>query len=196
MFECFSELISDEELADVTSFDDTRPSLASTREQDSGISIAKSEGYARNEVASVSTVDDDPDFVIPHRSSGTVHCLTKQRNVTIKTSGEASKSKRECGDTTDLQKKSQIEDKTSTNASHLASYLLQSIDSASAGCQTAHQGYRLPCVGETTSVDIDCKFCYELEDEFKGNRIEWFGLNSEEDLENFEHFDDESDFVT
>lgn len=156
---------------------------------------------ATKSLASAWTMDDDPDFIIPHEASGPAQRVsdntrsTKQTKATSQTSGKVISTKSRQNDrnrTSRSLPKGGLKHKTSTNASQLANYLLQCVDG---GSETVCHKDRVSH-HETTCMDRDT--CEEYGGECKiGDGVEsfeWFGFDSEEDLDNFEHFDDEADF--
>ena len=207
MFECFNELISDEEIADVSSFNQehlpdsshTCSSSSEDHKKDCGSSDVNSRTCTTKRVASGLTMDDDPDFAMPKLSgpaqgrSDNTRSIQLGTKATSQASGKvkSTKSGQESQDRSKVQKQS-AKRKTSTNASRLANYFLQNMDSAPA--KSIHHQHQLS--HETTCIDKDA--IEESGNECKGDSVdslEWFGLNTEEDLQGFEQFDDETDFL-
>ena len=210
LFECFSELISDKELANMASFDEEEDKLvASSGSQGSsssedhkdnfGSSIMKSQAHTTKSMASELTMDDDdPDFRVSRQASRTVHSagtdntkLIQRVKATSQTSEKVIHTQFGRGNRDKLEQN--VKHKTSTNASRLANYLLQHVDSAGPVEESNHRKDQLE---EDTHIERDT---YEenIKGECKlGDGVEWFGLNSEENLDNFEHFDDDADFLS
>ena len=210
LFECFSELISDEELANMASFDEgDKPGTSSSHSSSSedhkkdfgNFNVKSQQTHATMSLASELTMDDDPDFRVAHQASRPVHSGTnnmksiQHTKETSQISGKvvSTKSGRGNRDKTSSQKQ-HVKHKTSTNASRLANYLLQHVDGTP--MESDHHKHQ---VSQATCIDRDA--CEEnTEGECKpgdgADSLEWFGFDSEEDLDNFEHFDDEADFPT
>ena len=209
LFECFNDLISDEEPADMASFDEgDKPVTSSSHsvsseghKKDLGNSNVKSQqARATKSLASELTMDDDPDFRVHHQASRPVHSgidnmeSIQHTKETSRTSGKvvSTKSGRGSQDKTSSQKLN-VKHKTSTNASRLANYLLQHVDGTL--MESGHKDQ----VSQATCINRDA--CEEnTEGECKSgdgvDSLEWFGFDNEEDLDNFEHFDDEANFPT
>ena len=189
LFECFNELISDEEITCMASFDEEDKPVSQIDSRASSVKCAT------KSVASALTLDGDPDFIILHEASGPAQRVSditrsiKHTKVTSQTSGKviSTKSGQECLERTNLPKKG-VKHRTA-NASRLANYLLQHVDSTPTGSVHKHKDQ---VSHQTVYVDRDT--CKESGGECEpGNSMEWFGLNSEEDLDEFEHFDDGAD---
>ena len=215
LLDCFSELVSDEELADITSFDEDNKPIASSSHTCSSSSSedhkddfdnfnARRKTQTTKNLASAQTMDDDPDFSVPHQaSSKSLHIDTlksvQQSKGTVATTGSqtsrslkivSTKSGGGNRDKTSSQKQT-VKHKTSTAASRLANYLLQQ-DIITPAEESGHRGDQ---VAQSTCIDRDtytgaepCKPTDNVDS------LEWFGFDHEEDLDSFEHFDDEADF--
>lgn len=176
---------------------------ASDHKTDADSSNVKSPAHTTKTLASELSMDDDPDFSIPHKASRPVHSAgtgnvksVLHTKATSQTSGKATsdsmRSERGNRDKTSSQKQN-IKHKTSTNASRLANYLLQHVDGAS-----TESGQHKDNISSATCSDrgthegnTDEGEC-ELGDGV--GSLDWFGLDSDEDIDNFEYFDDETDF--
>ena len=216
LLDCFSELVSDDELADITSFDeDNKPITSSSHssssedhKDDFDSFNARRKTQTTKNLASAQTMDDDPDFSVPHQaiaSSKSLHIDTlksvQQSKGTVTTTGSqtsrsskivSTKSGGGNRNNTSSQKQT-IKHKASTSASRLANYLLQQqhVDIT----PVEESGHREDQVAQSTCIDRDtytggeqCKLRDNVDS------LDWFGFDHEEDLDSFEHFDDEADF--
>ena len=214
LLDCFSELVSDEELADITSFDeDNKPipssshtSSSEDHKDDFDNFNARRKTQTTKNLASVQTMDDDSDFSVPHQaiaSSKSLHIDTLKSvqqskgttgNQTLRNSKIVStKSGGGNRDKTSSQKQT-VKHETSTTASRLANYLLQqhNIDVTPA----EESGHCEDQVAQSVCIDRDTYTGAEpCKPRDNIDSLEWFGFDREEDLDSFEHFDDEADSI-
>ena len=179
----------------------SRSSSSEDHKKDFGSSNVKSQQtHTTSSLASELTMDDDPDFKVHHQASRTVHRGTdnmtpiQHTKETSQTYGKVISTKSGRGNRhKSSSQKQTVKHKASTNASRLANYLLQHGDST-----LAESGHHKDKVSQATCINRDA---YE---ETKGDckpgdsvdSLEWFGFDSEEDLDNFEHFDNDTDFLS
>ena len=213
LLNCFSELVSDEELADITSFDeDNKPipssshgSSSEDHKDDFDNFNARRKTQTTKSLASVQTMDDDPDFSVPHQAIAgskplhidTLKSVQQSKGTTGNQTSRSSKivSTNSGGgnqDKTSSQKQT-VKHKSSTSASRLANYLLQQqhVDIT----PVEESGHCEDQVAQSTCIDRDTYTGGEpSKPRDNVDSLEWFGFDHEEDLDSFEHFDDEADF--
>lgn len=147
-------------------------------------------------------MDDDPDFSIPRQASSkslhidTLKSVQQSKGTTDSQTSRSSKivSTKSGGgnrDKTSCQKQT-IKHKNSSTASRLANYLLkQHVDVTPA----EESGHHEDQVAQAMCINRDTNYTGGEPCKPRDNvdLLEWFGFDSEEALDSFEHFDDEAD---
>ena len=147
-------------------------------------------------------MDDDPDFSVPCQASSkslhvdTLKLVQQSKGTTDSQTSRSSKivSMKSGGgnrDKTSCQKQT-VKHKNSSTTSRLANYLLkQHVDVTPA----KESGHHEDQVAQAMCINRDTNYTEGEPCKPRDNvdSLEWFGFDSEEALDSFEHFDDEAD---